>query len=115
MGGIMAFYAYIYRPDAFGFSLSYSPAFHFYKKVDWFKILDQHEISPEKNGQLFFYVGGKDFESVFLNPTIYTYQYLLKKKFRNDQLAMIVDTNEIHHEAAWAKYLPEGLKFWLKQ
>ena len=29
MGGIMAFYAYIYRPDIFNYSLSFSPAFFF--------------------------------------------------------------------------------------
>ena len=112
MGGIMAFYAYIYRPDVFGYSLSFSPAFFFYKKKDWFHILDEYDINPDKNGKLFLYVGGKDFEKIFLNPTYYTYQYLQKRKFNNEQLALIVDTNEIHHEAAWAKYLPEALKFW---
>lgn len=113
MGGIMSFFAYIYRPDIFGYSLSFSPAFFFYKKNNWFEIIDKHNVNPNKNGKLFLYSGGKDFEKRFLYPTYYTYQYLLKKKYKNDQLALIVDTNEIHHEAAWAKYLPEALKFWL--
>ena len=113
MGGIMSFYAYIYRPDIFGYSLSFSPAFFFYKKKRWFEILDEHDVNPNKNGKLFLYTGGKDFEKRFLKPTYYTYQYLIKKKFTNNQLAMIIDTNEIHHEAAWAKYLPEALKLWL--
>ena len=115
MGGIMSFYAYIYRPDIFGYSLSFSPAFFFYKKKDWEHILDKYKIDPSKNGKLFLYVGGKDFEHVFLKPTIDTYEYLLRKKFKNDQLALIVDTNEIHHEAAWSKYLPEALRYWLKK
>ena len=114
MGGIMAFFAYIYRPDIFGFSLSFSPAFFFYKKTDWLKILDQYDISTDKNGKLFLYCGGKEFESIFLKPTYNTYEYLRKRGFSNQQLALIVDTNEIHHEAAWAKYLPDGLMFWLK-
>ena len=114
MGGIMAGYAYMYRPDVFGFSLSFSPAFFFYKKKRWTEILDEHEMSPEKNGKLFLYVGGKYFEAVFTKPTALTYEYLKKHKFNNDQVALIVDTNEIHHEAAWAKYLPEALSFWLK-
>ena len=33
MGGIMSYYAYMYRPDIFGFYLSFSPAFFFYKKL----------------------------------------------------------------------------------
>ena len=114
MGGIMSFYAYIYRPDIFGYSLSFSPAFFFYQKNDWEKILDRYDIKPSKNGKLFLYVGGKDFEKSFLKPTINTYHYLDKKKYSNDQLAMLIDTNEIHHEGAWAKYLPEALRFWLK-
>lgn len=114
MGGIMAFFAYIYRPDVFGFSLSFSPAFFFYKKNDWLKILDKYEINPDKNGKLFLYCGGKDFEHIFLKPTLNTYDYLVKREFSNEQIALMVDTNEIHHEAAWAKYLPDGLTFWLK-
>ena len=113
MGGIMSFYAYIYRPDIFNFSLSFSPAFFFYKKNDWYHILDKYEISKDKNGKLFLYSGGKDFESVFLKPTINTYEYFKKHKFDNSQVALLVDSNEIHHEGAWAKYLPEALKYWL--
>ena len=112
MGGIMAFYAYIYQPQVFKFSLSFSPAFFFYKKKDWFSILDKYDINISKNGKLFLYSGGKDFEKMFLKPTIYTYEYFLKRKFKNDQVALLVDTNEIHHEDAWAKYLYEALKYW---
>ncbi len=115
MGGIMAFYAYIYKPNIFNYSLSFSPAFFFYKKKDWFSILDEYDIDPKKNGKLFLYSGGKDFEAMFLKPTIYTYEYLLKRKFNNDQIALLVDTNEIHHEDAWAKYLYEALKYWLSK
>ena len=114
MGGIMAFFAYIYKPNVFNFSLSFSPAFFFYKKKDWFAILDKYDINPNKNGQLFLYSGGKDFEKMFLKPTIETYEYLLKRRFNNDQLALLVDTNEIHHEDAWAKYAYEALKYWLR-
>lgn len=114
MGGIMAFYAYMYRPDVFGFSLSFSPAFFFYKKNDWKKIMDEYEIDPEKNGKLFLYVGGTEFESIFLKPTFYTYEFLKKKGFENNQVSLLVDTDQGHNEAAWAKYLPDGLRFWLK-
>ena len=115
MGGIMAYYAYIYQRDVFGFSLSFSPAFFFYSKRRWFEINDMHDVSKDKNGKVFFYVGGKDFEAKFLKPTMYTYEYLKNKKFPNDQVGLIVDTREVHHEKAWAKYLPEALKFWLKK
>ena len=114
MGGIMAFYAYIYRPDVFGYSLSFSPAFFFYHKRNWFNILDQYDISPEKNGKLFLYVGGKDFEKVFVKITFETYEYLQKRGFGPDNLGFLFDSNEQHNEKAWAKYLPDALRLWLK-
>ena len=114
MGGIMAFYAYIYRPDVFGYSLSFSPAFFFYHKRNWFKILDKYDINPEKNGKLFLYVGGKDFEKVFVKRTLETFHYLEDRGFDQENLGLIFDSREPHHEKAWAKYLPEALKLWLK-
>ena len=114
MGGIMAFFAFMYRRDIFGFSLSFSPAFFFYKKKDWFGIIDKHQVNPVDNHKLYLYVGGKNFEKRFVRPTVYTYEYLLKKGFDNNHLVLKTDENEIHHEKAWAKYLPDALRFWLK-
>ena len=114
MGGIMSFYAYMYRPEVFGFALSFSPAFFFYTKKDWTNILDSFEMNPNKNGKVVLYSGGKDFEHLFLKPTIDTYKYLAKRGFDNSQIKLIIDEEQIHHEKAWAKYLPEALKFLLK-
>ena len=114
MGGIMSYYAYMYRPDIFGFSLSFSPAFFFYKKKVWENIMDEYDLSIDKNGKLFLYVGGKDFEKVFTKPTYNTYEYLLKRGFDNETVVLMMNTSEIHHEGAWARYLYDGLKFWLK-
>ena len=113
MGGIMAFYAYMYKPEIFGFSLSFSPAFFFYKKKHWEEIMDKYQID-ENNGKVVLYSGGKEFEEIFLKPTINTYYYL-KNRVPNDKVRLIVDTSQIHHEAAWAYYLKDALKFWLKK
>ena len=113
MGGIMSFFAYIYRPEVFGLCLSFSPAFFFYETEEWRKILDKYDINPNKNGRVFFYVGGKGFESEFTEPTIWTHHYLQNKSFKDNQLALVVDLKQEHHEKAWAKYLPEALEFFL--
>lgn len=114
MGGLMSFYAYMYRRDIFGFSLSFSPAFFFYKKKDWLEIIDKHDVNPIDNHKLYLYVGGVDFEARFVKSTKYTYQYLVDKGFDENQLKLTIDEQEIHHEKAWAKYLPDALRFWLK-
>ena len=114
MGGIMAFYAYIYRPDVFNFSLSFSPAFFFYTKKRWYEILDEYHLSNDKNGKIFLYVGGTDFEKVFTRRTFNTYKYLQKVGIKEEKIGFIYDKLEIHHESAWAKYLPDALRLWLK-
>ena len=114
MGGIMAFYAYIYRPEIFGFSLSFSTPFFFYSKKHLKEIFDKHDINDNKNGKLFLYCGGKEFESIFLEKVEYTYHYL-KGRLSSDHLQMIIDTSQIHHEKAWAYYLRDALRFVLEK
>jgi predicted alpha/beta superfamily hydrolase len=115
MGGIMAFYAYIYRPEVFGFSLSFSTPFFFYSKKHLIEIFDKHDINENKNGKLFLYCGGKEFESIFLEKVEYTYHYLKRRLSSSDHLQMIIDTSQIHHEKAWAYYLRDALRFVLEK
>ena len=114
MGGIMAFYAGVTRSDTFGFALDFSPAFFLYNKKTWSSLLDSFNISASDQVKHFFYVGGKDFEKRFLNPTKETYRYLKSKGFKEKQISLLIDLNEIHHEDAWHKHLKEGLLFWLE-
>ena len=109
MGGIMSFYAYITHPEIFGYSLSFSPAFFLYNKKHWYEILDSFNIQSETHGKLFLYSGGYDYETIFLEPTVNTYNYL-KKRLNPNQLQMIVDTRQNHNEKAWAEYLEDALK-----
>ena len=113
MGGIMSFFAFMYRPDVFSFALSFSPAFFNYRKREWRRYLDLMELSPEKNGRVYFYVGGRDFEEVFYPSTVLTYDYLRRHGFSHDRVRLMLDSYEIHHEKAWAKYLEGALKFFL--
>ena len=114
MGGIMAFYAGVSRYDTFGFALDFSPAFFLYHKKTWSSLLESFNISTDNEVKHFFYVGGKDFEKRFLNPTKETYRYLKNKGFNEKQTALSIDLKEIHHEDAWHKHLKEALLFWLE-
>ena len=114
MGGIMAFYAGVTRSDTFGFALDFSPAFFLFNKKTWSSLLDSFNISANDSVKHFLYVGGKDFEKRFLNPTKETYRYLKSKGFNEKQIALSIDLNEIHHEDAWHKHLKEALLFWLE-
>ena len=116
MGGIMAFYAYLARPDIFGFSMSFSIPFFFYKEERLKSIIDSFKPSSEKNGLLAMYVGGKDSEKMFVKGTRYVRQLLEKDYgFDEDSLFYQEDLTQIHHEEAWYIYAKPALKFWLGQ
>ena len=114
MGGIMAFYGAARQSDIFGFSLDFSPAFFLYNKDTWLKMLNDFDIKNKKNTKFFLYVGGKDYESMFVSNTLLTYKYMVKNGFDQDNLALIYDSRQIHHESAWNKYLGEAIEFWQK-
>lgn len=114
MGGIFAFYAYHYRYDTFGFTLSFSPAFFFYTKKEWYRILNELDVPHHQDGKIFLYVGGVDFEARFVKRTFDTYDYLLKNGYTHDNVSLLFDSSELHHESAWAIYSPNAFRFWLK-
>lgn len=114
MGGIMAFYGGVIKNDIFGFSLDFSPAFLNYTIPYWKNILKSFDLKNKMDTKFFFYVGGKDFEKRFVNHTLLTYKYMSKLGYTPNNLAIIYDSQMIHHEDAWNKYLYDALAFWLK-
>ena len=114
MGGIMAFYGFMAYPETFGYSHSFSPPFFFYTHKELDSMLEDNHVSPETHGKVFLYVGGTDFEKVFVEGTFYMKKRLTQLGFGKDQLGFAHDAKEIHHEEAWYRYSPEALRFWLK-
>ena len=114
MGGIMAFYGAVRHPSVFGFSLDFSPAFLIYNQPHWMEMLKSYNVDKAKNTKFFFYVGGVDYEGWFVSLTFKTYKYMEKLGFDHNNMALIYDSREIHHEAAWNKYLGDAIEFWLK-
>lgn len=115
MGGIMAFYGYLARPDAFGFSLSFSTPFFFYKDDTIRKQIAYFDPNPDRNGLLALYVGGRDFEAMFTPGNIMVAE-LLRTQYGYDDKSLFfaMDREQIHHEDAWSRYAKPALEFWLK-
>lgn len=112
MGGLMSSYAFLYRPDIFGYCLSFSPALFFYNPEDLYKLTETLNMKPDNGGKIFFYSGGTGFEGDFLFQTTDAYMFMREHGFKNDQLRLVVDTDAEHNEEAWAKQLEPALRFW---
>lgn len=114
MGGIMAFYAFLRYPKLFGFSLSFSTPFFFYKKESRHRIIDEHQPSLDNGCRLYFYVGGKDFESIFTEGVFEARDYLRGKYgFTEEFLGFDYEEEAIHHEEAWYRHSDQAFRFWL--
>lgn len=115
MGGLMSFYCYAYKKDYVGFSLCFSPAFFLYHKEKFFDGLSKWKPNAKEYGKIFFFVGGRDFESLFVNRTVDMYRFMKNNGFKQDQISFIFDSSKTHSEPSWEKYSYDALRFWLKK
>lgn len=111
MGGIMSFYLGCKYYDKIGFSLCFSPAFFLYKNKTLRDGFEKNCNNHKEYGKFFFFVGGEGFEKEFVNATFLIYKLLNKKGFDKNQIALIYDSRQIHHEDSWSKYFEEALVF----
>ena len=113
MGGIAAFNFATMYPEVFGFALSFSPAFHIYRKKELHEYIESLNINPERFGRFYFYTGNVGFEHSFFKPTIRAFNYFKDRGFDDNQVALLVDSTKAHCEAAWSEHFPSAIKFWL--
>ena len=110
-GGMMAFYLYLHYPEYINNSLTFSPAFFLYNKKDMDNMYEKLLRKERNLGKCYLYVGGKDFEEVFVKDTFYAYKYMFKNGFDHEDVKLIYDSNALHNEEAWHKYLLDALRF----
>ena len=113
MGGIMAFYGWLAYPETFGYAHAFSPPFFFYSKKQLRQMVGYFDTKPENKNKLYLYVGGTDFERIFVKRTFFMKNYLESLGFGPDQLGFAFDPDEIHHEEAWYRYSFDAFRFWL--
>lgn len=110
MGGLMSFYMGMKYPEVFQNVLSFSPAFFLHDRSAFKEYMDSH-LSLDDSGCFYFYVGGKEFEEIFVEDTINTYKYLRDKGFDNNRVKILFDSEQVHNEAPWRKYFIDALRF----
>jgi predicted alpha/beta superfamily hydrolase len=123
LGGLISLYAYFRRPEVFGLAGVFSPALRWGKR-GIFPFVNRADFSP---GKIYMDVGTA--EGVGLAETRrgqrpLALQYLLlvrrmdemlrRKGYRPGvSLRYVEDEGGIHHESAWARRLPDALRFLL--
>lgn len=114
MGGICAFEMVTRFPEVFGFCLSFSPAFYIMKSDEYQKETEARKFYPNEQ-KYYFFTGGKDLDAKIIPGTIKMYRYMKKIGFDDEHVALTVDSEFGHCEAAWSAYVEKAIKFWLKK
>lgn len=123
LGGLISLYAYFRRPEVFGLAGVFSPALRWGKR-GIFPFVNQANFSP---GKIYMDVGTA--EGVGLADTrrgqrSFALEYLLHVRRMDEMLRRkgyqpgaslryVEDEGGIHHESAWARRLPDALRFLL--
>lgn len=107
MGGLMALYLSLEYSKEIKFCLAFSPAIFLFKWNEFKKYLE-NKVKKDLP-KIFFYIGGKGFEKVFVETTLRTYNFLLEKGFSQDHIKLLFDADKEHNEKAWGEYFPAML------
>ena len=107
MGGLMALYLALEYSKQIKFCLSFSPAIFLFKWEHFKKYLE-NKVTKDLP-KIFFYIGGKGFEKVFVETTLRTYNFLLENGFSQDHIKLLYDADKEHNEKAWGEYFSSML------
>jgi predicted alpha/beta superfamily hydrolase len=102
-GGTISLYAIAERPDIFGFAGVLSPAF-------WYlgERMFEYAAARDIRGRIYMDIGGKE-EGV---DDMHRMAGLLRAK--EVALELVTEPEDAHHEQAWARRLPNALRFLLR-
>lgn len=115
MGGSISLYGLLTRPDVFGFAGVLSPAFWWSEGT----LLPFVESVPFMGGRIYMDVGDNETPEVpgrkeaYLNDAMAMEALLRAKGYGANDLRFIVEAGGTHHESAWARRLPDALRFLL--
>ncbi len=104
LGGLISLYGFFQRPDVFGFAGVMSPAFW----IGSGAIYPYIQQRPFVEGKIYLDNGTREQSARRMKQTLIDKGYRLKH-----DLLHIVETDGEHNEAAWARRLPDALRFLL--
>jgi predicted alpha/beta superfamily hydrolase len=121
LGGLISLYAFLKHPDVFGFAGIVSPALSSGDNA-LFRMVEQMASIPP--GRLYMDVGTNEGGNILKDPAAipaFSRRYLEAVRQMRDllrakgcqQLKYVEDPDAVHNEGAWARRLPDALRFLL--
>ena len=115
LGGVISLYGIYAHPRVFGFAGVFSPAF-------WWngdRLFETVEQEPAPPARIYLDVGDQEDEDeerrrAYLDGFQRMTALLHRRGFGDDDLLAVLEKGGRHHESAWARRLPDALRFLLR-
>ena len=117
LGGISSLHALYAHPDVFGFAGVLSPAFWWSGDERWHELVERE---PPPRVRIYMDVGddeGEGDESIrraYVDGFQRMDALLRDKGYDDDELRTVLEPGGVHLESAWARRLPDALRFLLR-
>ena len=110
-GGSASYYLFLHYPEVFGKAIVNSPGLPMFHQEALMEELENYDYSKLEGHRICFYNGDQAIDASSLYDVIDVYRKLREKGLDATQNMVLVDSRQTHYEAAWARYLPEMLRF----
>lgn len=110
-GGSCSYYMMLRHPEVFSRAIVFSPGFPMFTMEGLLEQLDGYDMERLSGHRFAFYNGDQGIDATSVDYVLAVYRKLKAAGFDNRHLMFLLDTRQAHTEAAWAKVLPEALRF----
>ena len=114
-GGSASFYMILKFPEVFGRAMVCSPGFPMFDLEKLLAELDKLDVASLKDHRIAFYNGDQGIDVTSVDYVLAVYRKFKELGFTRRDVMFLLDTRQTHSDAAWGKYLPEILRFLLKE
>ena len=117
LGGVISLHGLYAHPETFGFAGVMSPAFFWNGDDRWFRLVERND-APQ--ARIYLDVGDRELVDDEELSRRYVGGYermaalLRARGFEDGSLRAVLDHGGVHHETAWARRLPDALRFLLR-
>lgn len=111
MGGLISIYALIARPEAFGLAGVVSPS------LPWsdYRILEAIREHPPRGARIYIDIGGREGRGMTADTRRLRDLLVTVGFVEGENLLYVEEHYGIHRESAWARRLPDALRFLLAE
>lgn len=110
-GGSASYYMILEYPEVFGRAIVMSPGFPMFSMEALLKMLDGYDMSRLEGHRIAFYNGDQGIDVTSVDYVLAVYRKLKALGMDEKHCMFLLDTRQTHYETAWAKWLPEMLRF----